>query len=191
MAKWYEFLSDWEKPISKYIEKTFVPEKMAWWQKPAFWSAGLMDKKDMEKHDWLGDLGSRGWLGPVNQRSRGEEGEWAYEHSSTTKGLKKTGTIAAALAAIYGGWSAYGAMGASGGAEAGSGAGVAEAGSGASWTQYLKYAKYLNMFKGMGGQNQASGGAVNDQRYGEADSDYRIRKLANERIYIESSPMYM
>lgn len=147
MAKWYEYLPNLEKPVSKYIEKTFVPEKMSWWQKPAFWSAGIMDKKDMEENAWLGDLGSRGWLGSVNQRSRGVEGEEAYQGSSTTKGLKITGTIAAALAAMYGGYSAYGAMGTGG-------SGGEAAGAGANWTQYLKYLKYANMLQGQGGGGQ-------------------------------------
>jgi hypothetical protein len=166
MGKWYEILPDLEKPVSKYLEKTLVPEKMSWWQKPLFMGAGIFDKKDMEKHDWLGDLGSRGWLGPINQRSRGEEGENAYENSSTTKGLKKTGTILAALAAMFGVGKGIGAMGIGSGAGAG-GTGVegavgaeagAEAGAGGAsgWMNWARLGSNLmgNQGGGQGNQQQ-------------------------------------
>ena len=204
MAKWYDILSkNVTEKVGEFVSEKLVPEEMEWWEKIIHAPMGIFDKKDMEKYDWLGDMSSRGWLGPVNQMGTEEGRQARNDNKGTAKGIKVAETVVpAVIAAIYGGGALMGGGAAAGGAggtagTAGTTAGTtasttgASAGSGASWMQYLKYAKYANMLKGMGGQNQASGGTANYQRYGESDSDYRIRKLAEERIDIDLSPIYM
>jgi len=211
MAKWYDILSkNVTEKVGEFVSEKLVPEEMEWWEKLVHYPMGIFDKKDMEKYDWLGDLSSRGWLGPVNQMGTTEGRSARDKSEGTAKGIKIAETvIPAAIAAIYGGGALLGggagagagggAGGAGGGAVEGvaggvgggvaEGAGGAGAGSGGGWMQYLKYAKYLNMLKGGGGQSQPAQNNNYDERYNRQPS--RLRRLSDERIDVDLSPLYM
>lgn len=175
--KWYEYLSDWEKPISQYIEKTFVPEKTPWWGIPAQLGFGSVPKQWQEKSKFLGDTSSRGWLGPVNLWQTGQEGKNAFgageqeegapsEGSRTTRGLKVTGTLLAAIASMYGLGQLGGTFGGAGGTSG------SEAGTGATSTgwygkvqPYMKYGNLLKSFMGQGGSGGGTGQAQQSGTY--------------------------